>query len=98
MPTENTETTVQNNESVSSVWPLTQFFSVSFLYKITDWPGGQTPRRGKVVFFHSSQQLLRLRLEPLEGQRHRGPRPPSKTADANLDCEFVEITLFNTDP
>ena len=67
MPTENTETTVQNNESVSSVWPLTQFFSVSFLYKITDWPGGQTPRRGKVVFFHSSQQLLRLRLEPLEG-------------------------------
>ena len=31
------------------VWPLTQFFSVSFLYKIIDFPGGQIndPSSGK---------------------------------------------------
>ena len=30
--------------------------------------------------------------------RRRGPRTPSKTADANLDCAFVENSLFYIDP
>ena len=32
------------------------------------------------------------------GARHEGPRTPSTTTDANLDCAFVENALFYTDP
>ena len=28
------------------------------------------------------------------GTRRRGPRTPSRTTDANLDCAFVENALF----
>ena len=40
----------------------------------------------------------------IQGHRHvccarrGGPRTPSTTIDANLDCAFVENALFNTDP
>ena len=30
--------------------------------------------------------------------RRGGPRTPSKTTDANLDCAFVENALYFTDP
>merc|ERR1719499_2138626 len=30
--------------------------------------------------------------------RRGGPRTPSTTTDANLDCAFVEIALFYIDP
>ena len=30
--------------------------------------------------------------------RRGGPRTPSTTTDANLDCAFVENALFYTDP
>ena len=30
--------------------------------------------------------------------RSRGPRTPSTTTDANLDCAFVEKELFYTNP
>ena len=52
------------------VWPLTQFFSVSFLWKLIDLPGGfasMTPHRGNTILFRSSQQLPRLRLGPSKG-------------------------------
>ena len=30
--------------------------------------------------------------------RRQGPRSPSKTVDANLDCAFEKYALFYTDP
>ena len=54
----------------NQVWPLTLFFSVSFLVKkIIDLPGGQINYTswGNTILFRSSQQLPRLRLGPLKG-------------------------------
>ena len=42
------------------VWPLTQFFSVSFFLLMA-------PGRGNTILFRSCQQLPRLRLGPLKG-------------------------------
>ena len=60
---------IEKQEAVNKVWSLTQFFSVSFLLKIIDLPGGQIndPLSGKHFLFRSSQQLPRLRLRPLKG-------------------------------
>ena len=60
-----------------------------------------TPPRENTFLSRSSQQLPRLRLGPFqratEIQAHagqvchpRGPRTPSRTTDANLDCVSVE--------
>ena len=56
-------------ERTLQVWPLTQIFSVSFLWKIIDLLGGQIndPSSGNNILFRSSQQLPRLRLGPLKG-------------------------------
>ena len=49
------------------VWPLTQFFPVSFFVKNHwfHWRGKSrmTPHRGNTFLFRSSQQLSRLRLQ-----------------------------------
>ena len=64
-----------------------------------------TPHQGNPILFCSSQQLPRLALCVASGtteiQGHRqvcrarrgGPRTPSTTTDANLDCAFVEKAL-----
>ena len=110
------------------VWPLTQYFSVSFLWKIINLPGGQIndPLSGKdfsLPFLPATPSCLRL--GPLKGflswhsalqgpstrlvccfQNYRkkdtircgGPRTPSRTTDASLDCAFVENALFYNDP
>ena len=51
------------------VWPLTQFYSVSFSCKIIDLPGGQIndPLSGKNFLSSASQQLPCLCLRPLKG-------------------------------
>ena len=53
----------------TQVWPQTQFFSVSFLWKLIDLPGGQIndPSLGNTTLFRSSQQLPRLHPGPLKG-------------------------------
>ena len=50
------------------VWPLTQFFSVSFLWKLIDLPGGQiSDPSSNTILFRSSPQPPRLRLRSLLG-------------------------------
>ena len=53
----------------AKVWPLTQFFSVSFCENSLICLGGKsvTPHRGNTILFRSSQQLPRLRLGPSKG-------------------------------
>ena len=52
------------------VWPLTQFFSVSFFCEnslICSEGKSMTPHRGNTILFRSSQQLPRLRLRTSKG-------------------------------
>ena len=42
--------------------------------------------------------LLELLRYKVCRSRRGGPRTPSKTTNANLDCTFVKNTLFYTDP
>ena len=112
------------------VWPLNQFFSVSFLWKLIDLPGGQTliretlfssiPPSNSLVSVLDPQRAFWADMAPFSGPRlascvasgtteeqgHRqvcrarreGPRTPSTTTHANLDCAFVENELFYIDP
>ena len=69
-----------------------------------------TPHQENTIVFRSSQQLPRLAsciasgTTEIQGQRQvwrarcGGPRTPSTTTDANLDCAFVENALIHTDP
>ena len=67
----------------SQVWPLTQFFSVSFLWKLIDLPGGQIndPSSGKhhsLPFLPATPSSLSRTLEGLfELTRH-----PSRALDS----------------
>ena len=69
-----------------------------------------TPYRGNTILFCSSQQLspsrvlLPERIKENQGHRHvcrarrGGPRTPSRTTEANLDCAFVENALVSIFP
>ena len=62
---------------------------------VIDLPGGQTRRLASCVASGTTEiqghrQVCRA--------RRGGPRTPSTTTDANLDCAFVENALFYTDP
>ena len=55
---------------IAQVWPLTQFFSVSFFCEksLICLEGKlMTPHQGNIILFRSSQQLPRLRLGPSNG-------------------------------
>ena len=94
---------------VSEVWPLTQFFSVSFLYVIIDLPGGQIndpflEKHFSLPFLPATPTSPSRTLEGLFELTWRCrarcvvPRTPSKLADTNLDCAFVDYELVYTDP
>ena len=55
---------LQPSFTKQQVWPLTQFFSVSFCENSLICLKGKsmTPHRGNTILFRSSQQLPRLRL------------------------------------
>ena len=57
------------NVAEYQVWTLTHFFLFPFCKNSLICLDGKsmTPRRGKTIFFRSSQQLPRLRLGPLKG-------------------------------
>ena len=53
-----------------------------------------TPRQGNTILFRSSQQLPRLRSEPLRAfQADRGAL--RWVRDANLDCVFVKTHFLH---
>ena len=59
-----------------------------------------------MALFSGPRLALRIASGTTEKQGYRqvcrarrgGPRTPSTTTDANLDCTFVENALFDTDP
>ena len=88
------------------VWPLIQFFLFSFCKRSLICLEGKsmTPCWANTFLFYSSQQLFVPVSCVASGHyqvccaRHGGPRTPSTTTDANLDCAFVENPLSDTDP
>ena len=105
------------------VWRLTQFFSVSFWWKINDPSSGKhfslpflpaTPSSptleglflADTAPFKGPRLTLCIAYRTTEKQgrckvchaRHWGLKTLSRTADANLDCAFVENELFYTNP
>ena len=68
--------------AIGQVWTLTQFFSVSFLWKLIDLLEGQInypSHQGNTILFRSSQQLPRLRLGRCF-RNYRDTRTPSGVA------------------
>ena len=92
------------------VWPLTQFYSVNFLLKLIDLPGGQInePSYFSLPFLpataSSPSRCVASGTTEIQGHRQvcrarcGGHRTPSRAADAILDCAFVENALIYTDP
>ena len=83
----------------STVSPSNSFISVS-----DSW---RAPSQLKKLFSSKGPRLaLCVASGAIENQGHHqvcrarrgGPRTPSTTTDANLDCAFVEYALFYTDP